>query len=98
RSCDMMDAMRTYSVVIERDDDGSYFAVVPALPGCFTHGATLEVSGAGRRGHCRPPRRAGRRWRADPRGGRPADRRDRHSRGLTPQARNPQSTGENEPS
>lgn len=29
-----------YTVVIERDEDGVYIAVCPALPGCYTQGAT----------------------------------------------------------
>jgi antitoxin HicB len=34
--------MRTYRVVIEHDaDNGTYWARVPALPGCFTQGATV---------------------------------------------------------
>jgi antitoxin HicB len=36
------EAMRTYAVVIERDrEDGTYWARVPALPGCFTQGDTV---------------------------------------------------------
>ena len=34
--------MRTYTVVITRDESGAYVAVVPALPGCFTEGDTRE--------------------------------------------------------
>jgi antitoxin HicB len=34
--------MRTYTAVIERDaENGSYWARVPALPGCFTQGDTM---------------------------------------------------------
>ncbi len=34
--------MRTYSVVIEHDrENGTYWARVPALPGCFTQGDTV---------------------------------------------------------
>lgn len=33
---------RTYTVVIEPDDEGGFWAYVPALPGCFTQGKTLE--------------------------------------------------------
>jgi len=31
-----------FTVVIERDEDGRFVAVCPALPGCFTEGETLE--------------------------------------------------------
>lgn len=31
-----------YTVVLERDEDGYFVASVPALPGCFTQGKTLE--------------------------------------------------------
>jgi antitoxin HicB len=35
-------AMRTYRVVIEHDQEtGTYWARVPALPGCFTQGDTI---------------------------------------------------------
>ena len=37
-----MRAMRTYSIVVEAEPDGSYFVTVPALPGCFTRGKTIE--------------------------------------------------------
>ncbi len=33
---------REFNVVIERDEDGSYVASVPALPGCHTQFRTLE--------------------------------------------------------
>jgi predicted RNase H-like HicB family nuclease len=29
-----------FTVVIERDEDGRFVAVVPALPGCYTEGDT----------------------------------------------------------
>ncbi len=32
----------TYTVVIERDEDGVYIAVCPALPGCYTQGRTYR--------------------------------------------------------
>jgi antitoxin HicB len=33
---------RTYTVIIEHDrEDGSYWARVPALPGCFTQGDSV---------------------------------------------------------
>jgi predicted RNase H-like HicB family nuclease len=28
--------------VVEEEEGGGYFVTVPALPGCFTQGATLE--------------------------------------------------------
>jgi len=31
-----------YTVVIERDEDGVYIAVCPALPGCYTQGRTYQ--------------------------------------------------------
>lgn len=31
-----------FSVVIERDEDGSYVASVPELPGCHTQAGTLD--------------------------------------------------------
>lgn len=31
----------TFSVVIERDEDGMYIGSVPALRGCYTQGKTL---------------------------------------------------------
>ena len=36
--------MRTYNltVVIEKDEDGRYLAVCPALQGCYTEGETEE--------------------------------------------------------
>jgi antitoxin HicB len=42
RSCDRMILMRTYTIVVEPDQDGGYFVTVPALPGCFTRGSTIE--------------------------------------------------------
>lgn len=35
--------MRSYSVVIEHDEEtGTYWARVPALPGCFTQGDAIS--------------------------------------------------------
>ncbi len=34
--------MRTYTIVAEPEDGGGYYVTVPALPGCFTRGSTLE--------------------------------------------------------
>jgi predicted RNase H-like HicB family nuclease len=40
--CDRMKEMSTYTIVVEPDEDGGFFVVVPALPGCFTRGRTIE--------------------------------------------------------
>ncbi len=37
-----MSTVRTYSIVVEPEPDGSYSVTVPALPGCFTRGNTVE--------------------------------------------------------
>jgi antitoxin HicB len=34
--------MRTYTIVVEPEEAGGFMVSVPALPGCFTQGATLE--------------------------------------------------------
>jgi predicted RNase H-like HicB family nuclease len=34
-----------FTVVIERDEDGRYVAVCPALQGCYTEGETEEEAG-----------------------------------------------------
>ena len=34
--------MRTYTIVVEPEPGGGYFVSVPALPGCFTRGNTIE--------------------------------------------------------
>jgi predicted RNase H-like HicB family nuclease len=34
--------MRTYTIVVEPEEGGGYFVAVPTLPGCFTHGRTIE--------------------------------------------------------
>ena len=31
-----------FTVVIERDEDGRYFAICPALQGCYTEGETED--------------------------------------------------------
>ena len=31
-----------YRVLVEQDEDGTYVAEVPSLPGCITQGATRE--------------------------------------------------------
>ena len=35
--------MRKFTVVIERDEDGSYVATVPALRGCHTQAKNLDI-------------------------------------------------------
>jgi antitoxin HicB len=37
-----MNVMSTYTIVVEPEEDGGFFVVVPALPGCFTRGRTIE--------------------------------------------------------
>ena len=37
-----MNLMRTYTIVVEPEEGGGYFVAVPALPGCFTRGRTIE--------------------------------------------------------
>lgn len=34
--------MRTYTVVLELEEDGGYSVSVPALPGCYTQGDDLQ--------------------------------------------------------
>ena len=34
--------MRTYTIVVEPEETGGYVVSVPALPGCFTHGKSIE--------------------------------------------------------
>jgi predicted RNase H-like HicB family nuclease len=34
---------RTFTVVIERDQDGYYVGTVPSLPGCHTQARTLDT-------------------------------------------------------
>ncbi len=34
--------MQTYAVVIHEDPDGGYWAEVPALPGCYSQGETID--------------------------------------------------------
>jgi predicted RNase H-like HicB family nuclease len=33
---------RTYKILLQKEPEGSYTAIVPALPGCITYGETLE--------------------------------------------------------
>jgi antitoxin HicB len=37
-----MKTMRTYTIVVEPEEGGDYYVTVPALPGCFTRGSTVE--------------------------------------------------------
>ena len=34
--------MRTYTIVVEPDETGDFVVSVPALPGCLTHGKSIE--------------------------------------------------------
>ena len=34
--------MRTYAIVVEPDGTGGLIVSVPAVPGCFTHGKSIE--------------------------------------------------------
>ena len=34
--------VQSYAVVIHEDPDGGYWAEVPALPGCYSQGETLD--------------------------------------------------------
>lgn len=38
----MSPASRSYNVVLEPDLDGGYVAVVPAFPGCYSQGDSIE--------------------------------------------------------
>lgn len=38
----MMGTVRTYTIVVEPDEEGDFYVTVPALPGCFTRGRTIE--------------------------------------------------------
>jgi predicted RNA binding protein YcfA (HicA-like mRNA interferase family)/predicted RNase H-like HicB family nuclease len=40
--CARMNVMSTYTIVVEPEEDGGFFVVAPALPGCFTRGRTIE--------------------------------------------------------
>jgi predicted RNase H-like HicB family nuclease len=37
-----MKRVRTYTIVVEPDETGDLIVSVLALPGCFTHGKTME--------------------------------------------------------
>jgi len=34
--------MRTYTIVVEPDEEGGFYVTVPALPSCFTQGRTVD--------------------------------------------------------
>jgi predicted RNase H-like HicB family nuclease len=38
-----MKSRKTFTVVIERDEDGYYVGTVPTLPGCHTQAKTLDT-------------------------------------------------------
>ena len=40
--CERMNLVRTYTIVVEPDETGDLVVTVPALPGCVTHGKTIE--------------------------------------------------------
>ena len=37
-----MNISKTYRVVLRKEPEGTYTAIVPALPGCITWGETIE--------------------------------------------------------
>lgn len=37
-----MGSVRTYTIVVEPDESGDLVVSVPALPGCLTHGKTID--------------------------------------------------------
>ncbi len=37
-----MNSSKTYRVVLRKEPEGTYTAIVPALPGCITWGETIE--------------------------------------------------------
>ena len=37
-----MNTSRTYRIVLRKEPEGTYTAIVPALPGCITWGETVE--------------------------------------------------------
>ena len=37
-----MSIVRTYRIVLRKEPEGSYTAIVPSLPGCITWGETIE--------------------------------------------------------
>ena len=37
-----MNPVRMYTIMMEPEDGGGYFVTIPALPGCFTRGRTID--------------------------------------------------------
>jgi predicted RNase H-like HicB family nuclease len=37
-----MPVMRTYRIILRKEPEGSYTAMVPSLPGCITWGETIK--------------------------------------------------------
>jgi predicted RNase H-like HicB family nuclease len=37
-----MKPMRTYTILVEPEEGGGFYVTIPALPGCFTRGNTIE--------------------------------------------------------
>jgi antitoxin HicB len=37
-----MNAAKTYRIVLRKEPEGTYTAIVPALPGCITWGENIE--------------------------------------------------------
>ena len=42
----MKHTVLNYRAVIKKDDNNTYYAVVPSLPGCVTQGDTIEATKA----------------------------------------------------
>ena len=42
RFCGKIEAVRNYAVVIHEDPEGGFWGEVPALPGCYSQGETVE--------------------------------------------------------
>jgi predicted RNase H-like HicB family nuclease len=42
KRCERMRPMRTYTIVVEPEEESGYMVSVPALPGCFTQGRSLD--------------------------------------------------------
>ncbi len=43
RAVKTFERTRTFTVVIEQDEDGFYVAMVPSLPGCHTQAKNLDT-------------------------------------------------------
>ncbi len=35
-------AQRTFPIIVEKDEDGFFVAINPALPGCYSQGKTID--------------------------------------------------------